>query len=92
MTADAIHFHKDALRAGTVIASRTPSTAKGRKARRLALGAFVHFARAGSEWAASGRARLHHHRADAIANAQAGARDAHAGNVLLVAAGKLLRR
>jgi hypothetical protein len=92
LTADAIRFRRDALRARAVIASKAPSPAKGRRARRLALTAFADFARAGSEWAASGRARIHHQHASSIAHARTGARDARAGDLLLVTAGALLRR
>jgi hypothetical protein len=92
LAADAIRFRRDARRARAVIASKTPTTAKGRRARRLALAAFADFAQAGSEWAASGRARIHHQLASSIAHARTGARDARAGNLLLVTAGALLRR
>ena len=92
LTADAIRFQRDALHARAVIARKTPSTSKGRRARRLALTAFADFARAGSEWAASGRARLHHGLASSMTNARAGAQDARAGNRLLVTAGTLLRQ
>jgi hypothetical protein len=92
LTADAIRFRRDALRARTVIAGKTPSTSRGRRDRRLALAAFADFARAGGEWAASGRARIHHQLGSSIAAAQAGVRDARAGNRLLVTAGTLLRQ
>ena len=92
LTVDATRFHRDALRARTVIGSQKPGTSKGRRARRLGLAAFADFARAGDEWAASARARIGHRRATSIASAAAAARDAHTGNLLLVAAGKLLRR
>ena len=91
MTYGANRFHRDALRARTAIAAQKPTTAKGRQARRLALTAFAQYARAGSEWAASGRSRLSHQHAISIRNAHAGAHDAAAGNRLLIAAGKLLR-
>lgn len=92
LTIDATRFHRDALRARTVIANRKAGTSKGRRAHRLALTAFAYFARAGSEWAASGNAHIHHQRARSMADAAAGARDAHTGNQLLIAVGKLLRR
>ncbi|MEN3342370.1 MAG: hypothetical protein V7644_1774 [Actinomycetota bacterium] len=91
MTSDATRFRGDALRARAATAARHASTAKGADARRLALGAFSAYAVAGSRWAASGRARLAHHRARAAALATAGARYARRGNSLLVSAGKLLR-
>jgi hypothetical protein len=92
LTADAIRFQRDALRARAVIASKAPSTSTGRRARRLALTAFADFARAGSEWAASGRGRAHQQLASSITNARAGAHDARTGNLLLVNAGTLLRK
>jgi hypothetical protein len=91
MTYSANRFHRDALRARAAIAAQKPTTPKGRKARRLALTAFDQYARAGSEWAASGRSRLGHQRANSIKHAQAGARDAAAGSRLLISAGELLR-
>jgi len=91
MTYSANRFHRDALRARIALAAQQPTTAKGRHARRLALTAFAAYARAGSEWFASGRSRLNHHRATSIKDAQAGAHNAAAGNRLLITAGKLLR-
>jgi hypothetical protein len=91
MTYSANRFHRDAVRARTAIVAQKPTSAKGRQARRLALTAFADYARAGSEWAASGRSRLNHQRAASIKSARAGARDAAAGNRLLITAGKLLR-
>jgi hypothetical protein len=89
---DAMRFHRDALRARTLISTRKPGSSRGRRARHFALAAFADFARAGSAWAASGRAHVNHQAARSIADAAAGARDAHTGNLLLLAAGKLLRR
>lgn len=91
MTTDANRFHVDALRAHTATAGKHASTAKGTRARRLALAAFNAYALAGSRWAASGRARTAQQRASAVALASAGARYARQGNNLLVTAGKLLR-
>jgi hypothetical protein len=91
MTYSANRFHHDAVRARAAIAAQRPTSAKGRRARRLALTAFADYARAGSEWAMSGRSRLNHRRASSIMSARAGARDAGAGNRLLITAGKLLR-
>lgn len=92
MIVDAIRFRKGALQARAAVANQKPSTAKGSRARRLALAALSNFAAAGSDWAASGRARVDHQRASSIESAQAGTQHAHTGNLLLVAAGKLLRR
>lgn len=91
MTHSANRFHTDALHARAAVAAQTPSTAKGKQARQLALTAFADYALAGSKWAASARARLAHQRAASIANANAGANYARSGNKLLVTAGKLLR-
>jgi hypothetical protein len=91
MTYSANRFHRDGLHARAAVAAQTPSTARGKQARRLALTAFADYALAGSKWAASGRARLAHQRAASIADANAGASYARTGNKLLVAAGKLLR-
>lgn len=91
MTSDALHFRRDALRADAATLARHTSTAKGKRARRLALAAFHLYALAGSRWAASGRARIAGHRPQALALATAGAHDAQTGNILLVRAGKLLR-
>ncbi len=91
MTTDANLFRADALRAQAAVTRQRLSTAKGAKARRLALTAFKDYAVAGARWAASGRARLAHHRAASIAYANAGATYARTANNLLVSAGKLLR-
>ncbi len=91
MSYSANRFHTDALHARAAVIGQKPSTAKGKRARRLALTAFADYALAGTKWAASGRARLAHQRAASIAYAKAGANYAHIGNKLLVAAGKLLR-
>ncbi|RDI75942.1 hypothetical protein Gocc_0361 [Gaiella occulta] len=91
MTYSADRFHRDALRARSAIAAQEPTTAKGRRARRLALTAYTYYSLAGSMWAASGRARLAHQRAASITYAEDGARYAKTGNRLLVAAGRLLR-
>jgi hypothetical protein len=90
MTSSANRFHREAVHARAAIAAQRPSSAKGRRARGLALKAFADYALAGSKWAASGRARLAHRRASSIALAAAGGRYARAGNSLLVSAGKLL--
>jgi hypothetical protein len=90
MTYSANRFHRDALNARAAIAAQRPTTARGRRARRLALTAFADYAHAGSKWAASGRARLNHNLAAASRYAKAGSRFAKAGNALLVKAGKQL--
>ena len=90
MTSSANRFHREALNARAAVAAQRPSTAKGRRARGLALTAFADYALAGTNWAASGRARLAHRQASSISLARAGGRYARTGNTLLVSAGKLL--
>jgi hypothetical protein len=90
MTASAVRFRKDALRAHTSIARQRPSTAKGIQAKGLALRAFTNYAAAGTRWAASGRARVRGHRALATTLARRAAVYAKHGNRLLIAAGKIL--
>ena len=89
MTARAITFHHDALRARNRVAAQKVSTARLRNSRTAALRAFTSYARAGAEWAASGRLRLTHKRTASIAAAHAGARDAAAGSKLLLTAARL---
>jgi hypothetical protein len=91
MTSSANRFHNDALQARAAVAAQKPSTAKGRRARGLALTALTDYAIAGTNWAATGRARLLHHTGEASIYAIAGARYATTGNRLLVSSGKLLR-
>jgi len=91
MTTSANRFHHDSLLAHAATAAQKPSTANGNRARRLALTAFNDYARAGNNWAASGRARLARRTAASIADAKTGANYAKAGNKLLVTAGALLR-
>src|SRR6266511_5025263 len=91
MTTRALRFTADARRARKAIAAQRASTARGARARRLALRAFVNYAAAGRRWAASGRARLKGQRAASRRYARAAARYARAGNRLLVSAGRLLR-
>lgn len=91
MTSDALRFRRDALRARAATRAQHASTAKGRRASRVALAAFHLYALAGSRWAACGRARIAARRPQALALATEGARDAKTGNTLLVRAGRLLR-
>ena len=90
MIYSARRFHRDALHARAAIYAQKPSTAKGTRARRLALAAFTDYAIAGNKWVASGQARLAHHHAASIAAAHAAARYASAGDALLIEAGTLL--
>ncbi len=91
MTRRAQHFRVDALRARRALAAQQPSTARGRRAKALALAAFWSYARVGREWALSGKARLHHKKALAGSHAKLALRFARNGNRLLVSAGRLLR-
>ncbi len=84
-------FGADAVRARRAIAAQRPSTAKGRRARRLALGAFRDYAVVGSQWAACGQARLRGRKTVAVQRARVAKRYATAGNRLLRSAGRLLR-
>lgn len=91
MTYSALRFRSDALRAKTAITAERPSTAKGQRARQLALTAFADYATAGSRWAASGRARLKGDKLAARGLAHTGAASARAANRLLISAGRMLR-
>ena len=91
MTTRAHRFRRDALAARRALAARTPSTAKGSRAKRLALAAFRAYAVVGRQWALTGQERLRHHKLLAARHAQIAKRYAARGNRLLVAAGRLLR-
>jgi len=91
MTTRARRFRRDALAARSALAARRPSSAKGYKAKRLALGAFSAFAVVGRQWVLTGQARLHHRRLLASRHARLAKLWASKGNRLLVAAGRLLR-
>jgi len=90
MTASALRFRRDALRAHAAFLEQHPSSAAGRRAKGLALGAFANYAMAGKRWAASGRARLAHRRIRARSLAGSARTFAKRGNRLLIVAGKLL--
>jgi hypothetical protein len=90
MTRRARHFRADALRARRALAAQQPSSARGSRAKRLAVAAFWNYARVGREWALSGTARLHHKRPLASRYATLALRFARTGNRLLVSAGRLL--
>jgi ribosomal protein S18 acetylase RimI-like enzyme len=85
------HFRRDALSARRALAAQRPSTARGWRARALALAAFRDYAVVGREWSLAGQARLRHRRALATRYAAIAKRYAAKGNRLLVAAGRLLR-
>jgi hypothetical protein len=91
MTRRARHFRVEALRARHAVAAVQAASARGRRAKRLALAAFSDYAIVGRQWALSGQARLRGLRAAAVGHARLAARYARAGSRLLLAAGKLLR-
>ena len=84
-------FRADALRARRAVAAQRPSTARGRRARVLALGAFRDYAVVGRQWAQSGQARLRGKKAVAARHASVAGRYARQGNRLIRSAGRLLR-
>ena len=83
-------FRNDALAARRSVVAGRPSSSRGVRARRLALGALAEYAVVGREWALVGRARLRKQRAAAIRYAALAKRHALKGGQLLTAAGKLL--
>ena len=91
MTRRARHFRVEALRARRAVAAVHPSSARGRRAKRLALAAFSDYAVVGRQWTLSGQARVRGLRAAAVAHARRAARYARAGSRLLRTAGSLLR-
>ena len=84
------HFRLDALHARKALAAVQPSSARGRRAKRLALAAFYDYAIVGRQWALSGQARVRGLRAAAAGHARIAARYARKGSALLVAAKRLL--
>jgi hypothetical protein len=90
LTARAQRFRADALRARRALAAVPASSAHGRRAKRLALGAFHQYALVGALWALAGRARVAHHDAAATKDARLAAAHAKRAGVLLVEVGKLL--
>jgi hypothetical protein len=91
MTTRARHFRLDALRAKRAVGAQRPSSARGARARRLAILAFGSYVVVGRQWALSGTARLHHRNALADRHARLAKRSARTGNRLLISAGGLLR-
>jgi hypothetical protein len=84
-------FRADSLRARRAISAQHPSTARGRRAKRLATAAFAAYATVGAEWAQSGQARLRGQNTLATRHANLAARYAQQGNRLIRSAGRLLR-
>lgn len=91
MVLRAREFRADSLRAGRAVGAQHPTTARGRRAKRLALGAFRAYAVVGAEWARTGQARLNGRRALAARHAARAQRSARTGNRLIRSAGRLLR-
>lgn len=91
MTTRARRFRRDALAARSALAARRPSSAKGVRAKRLALAAFSAYAVVGRQWVLTGQARLQHRRLLAARHAGIAKLWARKANRLLVAAGRLLR-
>jgi hypothetical protein len=91
LTARALQFRADALRARRALSSFAVSSARGLRAKRLALAAFRQYVLVGASWALAGRARVAHHPTAAAKSARLAAAHARRGNTLLIAAGKLLR-
>jgi len=62
------------LRARKALAAVQPSSARGRRAKRLALAAFYDYAIVGRQWALSGQARVRGLRTAAVGHARIAAR------------------
>jgi hypothetical protein len=84
------HFRADALRAARALAPLRPSTARGQRAKRLALAAFRDYAVVGRQWVLSGQARLRGLKAAAVGHARVATRYARRGSRLLRDAGNLI--
>jgi hypothetical protein len=91
MTRRARHFRADALRAVSAVSVVRPSSARGQRAKRLAIAAFRDYAVVGRQWVLSGQARLRAQKAIALRHARVASRYARNGSRLLLAAGRLLR-
>jgi hypothetical protein len=90
MTLRARHFRLDALRARKALEAVQPSSARGRRAKRLALAAFYDYAIVGRQWALSGQARVRGLKTAAVAHARIATQYAKRGGALLLAAKRLL--
>lgn len=84
------HFRADALTAARALTPVHPSTARGQRAKRLAIAAFRDYAVVGRQWVLSAQARLRGLKALAVQHARVAARYAARGSRLLRAAGKLV--
>ena len=90
LTARALHFRAETLRARHALGAVPVSSARGERAKRLALAAFRRYTLVGALWALAGRARVAHHDVVATRDARLAAAQAKHGGVLLMEAGKLL--
>lgn len=84
-------FRAAALTARRAVLAERPSSARGRRARARALGAFAQYAQAGREWSLSSRSRLQRRLPIAARHARIAASHGRRGNRLLIAAARLLR-
>ena len=91
MVRRARHFRVDALHARTSIAAQRPSTARGRRGKRLAVAAFSYYAAVGRQWVLSGQARLQRRIRVAVSHATLARHLSVKGNRKLIAAGRALR-
>jgi hypothetical protein len=91
MATKARSFRLTAVRAQHALALQKPTTARGRRAKALALAAFRNYAVVGRDWALSGDARLKGNVSAAADYARRAAGLAKKGNSQLTGAAKLLR-
>jgi hypothetical protein len=91
LTARAIRFRGDALRARRALTAVAASSARGRRAKRLALAAFRQYMLVGTFWGRAGRARIAHQNLAATRDARLASAHAKRGGLQLVQAAKLLR-
>jgi hypothetical protein len=91
MTTRARKFRADALHARRALAAQHASTARGARARTLALAAFRAYTVVGEQWAMTGRARVQNRKALAARHSTVAKRFARRGNRLLISASRLLR-
>lgn len=83
-------FRAAALRAEHALSAQQPSSARGRRAKKLAVRAFAEYATVGRQWALGGQARLRHRIPAAGRHARLAAIHARRGSLLLIRAGRLL--
>jgi hypothetical protein len=91
MSTKARRFRAAALQARRAVLAQKATTARGRRARTLALQAFRNYAEVGREWRLSGEARARRDLSVAAKHARLASDLAKKGNSLLVGAARLLR-